>query len=69
LSLGKRVEFLPMDALRILDFPESSFDLVNQRLGVSWVGRHNMAWKLFWKRPGSGIVLILKDTKVQIILQ
>jgi ubiquinone/menaquinone biosynthesis C-methylase UbiE len=36
-SLEGRVEFRTMDALRVLDFPPASFDLVNQRAGVSWL--------------------------------
>lgn len=32
-----RVEFAIMDALRMLEFPDNSFDLVNQRLGVSYL--------------------------------
>ena len=32
-----RVEFRVMDALRMLEFPADSFDLVNQRLGVSYL--------------------------------
>jgi ubiquinone/menaquinone biosynthesis C-methylase UbiE len=39
LGLEQRVEFQTMDALRMLEFPPASFDLVNQRLGASWV-RH-----------------------------
>ena len=35
--LDGRVEFRTMDALRVLDFPPASFDLVNQRAGVSWL--------------------------------
>src|SRR5215472_12687303 len=35
--LDGRVEFLTMDALRILEFPAASFDLVNQRFGASWL--------------------------------
>jgi ubiquinone/menaquinone biosynthesis C-methylase UbiE len=35
--LGGRVEFQTMDALRILEFPSWSFDLVNLRLGMSWL--------------------------------
>lgn len=32
-----RVEFAVMDALRMLEFPDRSFDLVNQRLAVSYL--------------------------------
>lgn len=35
--LSERVQFKPMDALRTLEFSTSSFDLVNQRFGVSWL--------------------------------
>ena len=35
--LDGRVEFHTMDALRILEFPPASFDLVNLRLGASWI--------------------------------
>jgi ubiquinone/menaquinone biosynthesis C-methylase UbiE len=37
LGLDGRVEFRTMDALRLLEFPSASFDLVNQRFGVSWL--------------------------------
>ena len=36
-QLDGRVQFQTMDALRILDFPPASFDLVNLRFGVSWL--------------------------------
>ena len=36
LALDNRVRFQTMDALRILEFADASFDLVNQRLGYSW---------------------------------
>jgi ubiquinone/menaquinone biosynthesis C-methylase UbiE len=36
-QVGGRVQFTTGDALRILEFPTSSFDLVNQRFGMSWV--------------------------------
>src|SRR5437667_658763 len=36
-QLDGRVEFQTMDALRLLEFPQASFDLVNQRLGASWL--------------------------------
>ncbi len=35
--VSDRVEFHVMDALRQLEFPSNSFDLVNQRAGVSWL--------------------------------
>jgi len=37
LGLDGRVQFQTMDALRILEFPPSSFDLVNQRAAASWL--------------------------------
>ena len=41
--LGERIAFQQMDALRIIEFPASSFDLVNQRLGASWI--RTWEWK------------------------
>ncbi len=35
--LSERVQFQTMDALRMLEFPARYFDLVNQRLGVSYL--------------------------------
>ncbi|HEX7735482.1 MAG TPA: methyltransferase domain-containing protein [Ktedonobacteraceae bacterium] len=35
--LDERVEFRVMDALRPLDFPDGSFDLLNQRFATSWL--------------------------------
>lgn len=37
LQLNTRVEFHEMDALRSLDFPAESFDLINQRFATSWL--------------------------------
>src|SRR5262249_55624685 len=37
LHLDGRVQFQTMDALRVLEFPDASFDLVNQRFGASWL--------------------------------
>src|SRR5579859_2846965 len=42
-ALSGRIQFQQMDALRMLEFPDSSFDLVNQRLGVSWL--RTWEWK------------------------
>src|SRR5579883_3475432 len=36
-GVSERVEFHSMDALRMLEFPSAYFDLVNLRLGVSWL--------------------------------
>jgi ubiquinone/menaquinone biosynthesis C-methylase UbiE len=36
-QVSDRVTFHTMDALRWLDFPANSFDLVNHRLGLSWL--------------------------------
>jgi ubiquinone/menaquinone biosynthesis C-methylase UbiE len=36
-QLNKRVQFKTMDALRLLEFPDASFDLVNQRTAFSWL--------------------------------
>jgi ubiquinone/menaquinone biosynthesis C-methylase UbiE len=36
-QVDDRVEFFVMDALRLLEFPDNYFDLVNQRFGVSWL--------------------------------
>lgn len=36
-QVSDRVQFHTMDALRMLEFPNSYFDLVNQRLAMSWL--------------------------------
>jgi ubiquinone/menaquinone biosynthesis C-methylase UbiE len=36
-GVSDRVEFHVMDALRMLEFPSATFDLVNQRLGLSYL--------------------------------
>lgn len=36
-QVDDRVQFLQMDALRSLEFPDGFFDLVNQRLGMSFI--------------------------------
>jgi ubiquinone/menaquinone biosynthesis C-methylase UbiE len=42
--VNDRVEFHVMDVLRMIEFPEHSFDLVNQRLGWSYL--HTWDWPL-----------------------
>jgi ubiquinone/menaquinone biosynthesis C-methylase UbiE len=65
LVLDGRVEFQTMDALRTLEFPQASFDLVNQRFGTSWL--RTWEWKkILWEyqrvcRPG-GVIRITEDT-------
>lgn len=67
--LGERVRFQMMDALATLDFPAASFDLVNQRLGFSWL----RVWdwqKVLWEyrrvcRPGG----IIRITEPHIIAE
>jgi ubiquinone/menaquinone biosynthesis C-methylase UbiE len=64
-QLGKRVQFQVMDALRLLEFGDASFDLVNQRFGVSWL--RTWDWKKLLleyqrvTRPG-GIVRITEGS-------
>jgi ubiquinone/menaquinone biosynthesis C-methylase UbiE len=36
-ALAHRVEFVAMDALRMLEFPDEFFDLVNERLAMSYL--------------------------------
>ena len=36
-GIGDRVEFRVMDALRVLEFPDKSFDLVNMRMGATFI--------------------------------
>jgi ubiquinone/menaquinone biosynthesis C-methylase UbiE len=36
-GVSKRVEFHIMDALRMLEFPDQTFDLINQRLGQGYL--------------------------------
>lgn len=43
-QVDDRVSFSVMDALRQLEFPDTSFDLVNQRLGMGWLRT--------WEWPG-----------------
>src|SRR5579859_6398417 len=65
--LDDRVRFQSMDALRVLEYPDSSFDLVNQRAGVSWL--RTWDWKKILTeyrrvlRPG-GIVRITESDAV-----
>ena len=67
-GLDRFVQFQEMDALRALPFPDYFFDLVNQRLGISWV--RNWEWKKLFveyhrvTRPG-GIIRMTEAAIVQ----
>ncbi len=69
LALGQRVHFQTMDALRMLEFPAASFDLVNQRLGHSWL--RTWEWrKILWQyhrvtRPGG----IIRITETNVVIE
>jgi ubiquinone/menaquinone biosynthesis C-methylase UbiE len=64
LGLDERVDFQTMDALRMLEFPAASFNLVNQRLAASWL--RTWEWKKILleyqrvSRPG-GIIRITES--------
>jgi len=63
-QLSERVQFRQMDALRPLDFPENSFDLVNQRLADSylrvWDWRNLLMEYYRVTRPG-GVIRITES--------
>jgi ubiquinone/menaquinone biosynthesis C-methylase UbiE len=66
--LDERVQFKTMDALRLLEFPAGTFDLVNQRYGVSWIRTWEWA-KVLWEyqrvtRAG-GIIRITEGSNVE----
>jgi ubiquinone/menaquinone biosynthesis C-methylase UbiE len=67
-GLDGRVQFQTMDALRVLEFPDGSFDLVNQRFGISWL--RTWEWKKILVeyqrvcRPG-GIIRITECNNVE----
>lgn len=61
LQVEDRVEFHQMDALRMLEFPDEYFDLVNERFAMSWL--RSWDWPKFLQecqrvtRPG-GVVRV-----------
>lgn len=63
--LDERVEFHMMDALHGLAFPASSFDLINQRAGISWLRTWDWPALLqeYWRvaRPG-GVIRITENS-------
>lgn len=66
-GVSDRVEFRVMDALRMLEFPNNSFDLVNLRFGVSWMRKWDWP-KLISEfqrisRPGG----VIRVTELQVV--
>lgn len=53
-QVNERVEFVVMDALRPLDFPDASFDLVNLRFALSFV----RTWE--WPRLISNLMRVVR---------
>ncbi len=67
-QVSDRVEFHVMDALRMLEFPNNSFDLVNQRGGMSWLRTWDwtklLSEYLRVVRPG-GVIRITETENVE----
>ena len=65
-QVSDRVQFRVMDALRMLEFPSGSFDLVNQRLGLSYLRKWDwpkvLQEYLRVARPGGVIRITESDT-------
>jgi ubiquinone/menaquinone biosynthesis C-methylase UbiE len=67
MQVDDRVEFHQMDGLRMLEFPAASFDLVNERSGMSWL--RTWDWPKFLQecqrvtRPG-GVIRVTEFTLV-----
>lgn len=68
-QLSDRVEFHVMDALGTLAFPADYFDLVNQRMGQSWLRTWDWSGLLheYWRvtRPGG----VIRVTESEILLE
>ncbi|GHP01095.1 hypothetical protein KSF_111420 [Reticulibacter mediterranei] len=68
-QVSARVQFRLMDALQMLKFPSDSFDLVNQRLAMSWL--RTWEWPKMlreeWRvtRPGG----VIRLTEVAIVTE
>jgi ubiquinone/menaquinone biosynthesis C-methylase UbiE len=68
-QVNERVTFLQMDALRMLEFPAASFDLVNQRFAMSYM--RTWDWRKLLEefhriaRPGGVIRLTESDLTYQ----
>lgn len=64
-GIGDRVEFRVMDALRVLEFPDKAFDLVNMRMGATFI--RTWDWPRLLQefqhvaRPGGVIRLVESD--------
>jgi ubiquinone/menaquinone biosynthesis C-methylase UbiE len=66
-GVSERVEFYLMDALRMLEFPDKFFDLINQRGGTSWL--RTWDWSNLLKEylrvvRGGGVIRITETENV-----
>lgn len=66
--LSDRVEFHAADALSTLQFPAGFFDLVNQRLGISWLRTWDWPGLLheYWRVTRPGGVIRITESEVMI---
>jgi len=67
-QVSDRVQFQQMDVLRRLDFPEQSFDLVNQRLGWSFLRTWEWPDLLSEYQRVSTLAGVIRVTEVDIVL-
>ncbi len=67
-GVSERVQFYTMDVLKKFDFPDDTFDLVNQRLGLSYLRTWDWPTMIYEyrrvARPG-GVVRITEATMVE----
>jgi len=65
-QMGNRVEFVVMDALRMLEFPNNFFDLVNMRFAQGWIRKWDwpklLQEALRVSKPGG----IIRFTEVEV---
>lgn len=65
-QLGQRVHFHLLDALRPLEWPKHSFDLINQRFGASWIRQWEWAPLLLEYRRASRPGGVIRVTEFDI---
>lgn len=64
-QVGQRVKFQVMDALRILDFPARSFDLIHQRFGNSYLREWDWPKLLgeYWRVSQQGGLVLIHEAQ------